>query len=107
MIAIVLKLVSQYHAQESILENFVIVDLPGIKKENVDITVEDQNLTITGVRSVETDERLWTTHRTELRHGKVYRTFLLPDDVDKEKISATFDHGVMKLCMQKLGQSTN
>jgi HSP20 family protein len=77
--------------------------LPGIKPEDVDITVEDGTLSIRGTFKQERreDEREGETLLSEIRRGSVYRSMTLPSGVEPDKATATFEHGVLKLRIPK------
>lgn len=85
---------------ESENEYRVHMDMPGVKKENVDITVEDGVLTISGERKWEVgeDERSVVGERA---HGKFSRRFKLDNAIDAEKIGAGFDSGVLTIHLPK------
>ncbi len=77
--------------------------LPGIKPEDVDITVEDGTLSIRGTFKEERreGEREGETLLSEIRRGSVYRSVTLPSGVEPDKATATFEHGVLKLRIPK------
>lgn len=78
------------------------MDLPGMKKEHVEIKLESGVLSISGERELylEDDEEL---KRSERRQGSFVRSFALPENVDPKTISATFNDGVLQIAMKKLG----
>jgi HSP20 family protein len=80
----------------------ITLDLPGVKPEDVKISLENQVLTIRGERrqvSEQTDER-W--HRYERSYGSFERSFTLPTTVDAERIQATTEHGVLNITLPKV-----
>lgn len=80
----------------------VHVELPGIAKEDVRITVSDKNvLTIRGEkkRSTTTDEHHFL--RVERSYGSFVRSFSLPDNLRTDAVEATFDHGVLTISIPK------
>ncbi len=79
----------------------VVVDLPGLKPEEVDLELKDGDLWITGKREEETEEKGKTLHRIERRHGSFQRMVPLPKSIDEEKIEARFENGVMKITLPK------
>ncbi len=79
----------------------VRVDLPGIKKDEIKLTFEDNVLTITGERKVEAEEKHGQLHRTERRSGKFTRSLRFPGDVDAAKIDASFQDGVLEVKLEK------
>ena len=87
-------------------DSFLVkADIPhGLKKEDVKINLEDDVLTISGERKEEKVEEKDQFHRTERYFGSFTRSFALPDDVDKSKIAANFDAGVLSLTLPKATQ---
>ena len=73
--------------------------LAGVKKEDINVDIEKDVLTIKAERKEEKDAKY---NRKETFFGKYERSFVLPDDVDKEKIDASMVDGVLKLIVPKL-----
>ena len=73
----------------------VHVDLPGIKKEEVSVTVTDRGLVIEGERTHEAEDTHNDWFTTERTYGTFYRLVPLPDGVTKEAVKATFKDGVL------------
>jgi HSP20 family protein len=71
-------------------------ELPGVRPDDVTVTVEQRRLTISGERKAETPEN-GGYHRRERPWGKFSRSIQLPDDLDVERAEATFRNGVMAL----------
>lgn len=71
--------------------------LPGIKPEDVEITVEDGTLTIQGEYRDERRDGEGETLFAEIRRGSVSRTISLPKGLEPDKASATFENGVLNL----------
>lgn len=71
--------------------------VPGVKPEDVDITVEDDVLRIKAESKQEQEVKEEQYLRRELRWGAVQRAMRLPPDVDVERISATFENGILTL----------
>ena len=82
-------------------EYTITADLPDVKKDEVDVTLEDNVLTITGERKKEAEESGKTFHRIERSYGKYVRSFTLPDDVADDKLDATFKDGVLSVHIPK------
>lgn len=76
-------------------------DLPGVDAKNIDITYEDNALTIKGERSHESSSDYDGYKRIERSHGVFQRTFRMPENVDADKISAKNDHGVLVVRIPK------
>ena len=80
-------------------------DLPGLKAEDVEVTVEDGALTLRGERKLEEAAEGETYHRVERTYGMFERTFNLPSSVDTSKIEARFTNGEMVLTLPKREES--
>jgi HSP20 family protein len=76
-------------------------ELPGLKKEEVQITLENQVLTISGERRLEKDEKNETFHRVERTYGTFSRSFTLPGNVKTGEATAKFDNGVLTIMVPK------
>ena len=75
----------------------VTAELPGIQKEDLDISVENDVLTIKGHRAPEEIREGESFRRHERGHGSFHRTVTLPFTVDPESINAEYNHGVLRL----------
>jgi len=80
-------------------------ELPGIKKEDVDIDVRDNVLTVSGERSHDEDVNEGDFYRRERFYGKFQRAITLPDNVDTDNIDAQYDEGVLKITVPKTEES--
>jgi HSP20 family protein len=81
---------------------FIEADMPGIKKEDVKISLEDDVLFISAERSQSEEEKKKGYHRIERSWGSLSRSFTVGENVDAEKIEATYDNGVLKVVVPKL-----
>lgn len=86
---------------------FVHAELPGMKKEDVKVTISEDNLlVIKGEKKKEdkveenTESRVFI--RVERNFGTFTRTFLLPDNVKKDSINAKFENGVLDITLEKI-----
>ena len=70
-------------------------ELPGLKREEIDIRVENSTLTLRGERKQEKEVSKENYHRIERAYGTFSRSFSLPSTVDTEKVSANFADGVL------------
>ena len=75
-------------------------ELPGVKQEDVDITLHDNVLTISGERRVEEEEERGGYHIRERRYGSFRRSVSLPEGIDESKISARYEDGVLEVTVQ-------
>ena len=79
----------------------LLADIPGVKREDVEVTLEDGVLTIRGERHTASDEAREGFHRKERLHGTFMRQFTLPDAVQADGIAATFTDGVLEIGIPK------
>ena len=78
------------------------VEIPGVKPEDLKVTLENNVLTFTGERKFKEEEKKENFHRIERRFGKFTRSFTLPVSVDAEKVNANFEDGVLFITIPKL-----
>jgi HSP20 family protein len=76
-------------------------DMPGVSKDAVDVSVEDNVLTITAERKDEHEESQEGYRRRERRFGTYKRTFTLPREVDAERVDAHYANGVLSVTLPK------
>ncbi len=76
-------------------------EIPGLKREDVKVAVDDRVLTISGERQVEKEEKDRKHHRIERVYGSFARSFALPDNVDDEHIRAEYKDGILTLTLTK------
>lgn len=91
----------------SALEDFyeINVELPGVKTEDVDVSIEDNSLVVRGEKRFEHEETGRTYFFSEREYGAFQRTFRLPPDVDSDKIDAEFRDGILRLKIAKRASS--
>jgi HSP20 family protein len=77
------------------------IEVPGIDEKDIDITVENNTLTVHGERKFEKEEKEENFRRVESQYGSFTRTFTLPTTVDHENIQADYDKGVLKVKLAK------
>jgi HSP20 family protein len=80
-------------------EVVIKAELPGMKKEEIDLRLENNTLTIRGERRRATDTRDEQYHRVERAYGAFSRSFSLPATVDHGKVSADYSDGVLTITM--------
>lgn len=80
-------------------EVIVKATLPGLKAEDVDITVTGETLTLRGEYKQEKEEKKATYHIREQRYGSFERSVRLPADVKTDKARADFENGVLTIAM--------
>ncbi len=87
-------------------DNFrVICELPGMKKEDISITLHEGNVTIAGERKPVKEEQECETFRSERYFGKFQRSVTLPNGVDSTKVCATYVDGVLNISLPKSEES--
>ena len=83
-------------------DHFVLrADLPGMSEEDVKIELEDTTLTVSGERKAEHEDRSEGYYRVERAFGSFARTLTLPQGVDPEAVTASFDRGVLEIRVPK------
>ena len=83
-------------------QNLVLkLEIPGLNDEDINVSVENNTLTVQGERKFEKEEKEENFHRIERRYGSFYRSFSLPTTVDTENVDATYNAGVLKLELKK------
>jgi len=88
-------------------ENEIVVkaEIPGVKKEDVKLSMLDDVLTLTGERKFEEETKKENYVRVERGYGSFTRSFTLPPSVDAQKISAEFKDGLLEIKLPKLEQA--
>ncbi len=83
-------------------DNFVVkAELPGLKKEDIDINVHNGVLTISGERKQEAEKKEGQTFRSERYFGRFQRSVTLPAAVDVSKVKASYKDGVLTIDLPK------
>ena len=82
-------------------------DLPGVDEKDIKVTIEDGTLMLSGERKFEKATEKENYHRIERRYGSFQRSFMLPETVDEDKISARFRKGVLELTLPKTKSGSN
>jgi HSP20 family protein len=84
-------------------DNEIVVkaEIPGVKKENIKLSMQDNVLTLTGERKFEEETKKENYMRVERGYGKFTRSFSLPSYVDAKKISAEFKDGLLEVKLPK------
>ncbi len=77
------------------------MEVPGIDEKDIDIRLENNVLTVSGERKIEKEEKQENFHRVERRYGTFSRSFTLPNTVDSEGVTASYDKGLLKISLGK------
>lgn len=79
----------------------VTVEVPGVKQDDIDITLEDGLLTISGERKQVQESSDEQFHRVERRYGAFRRSITLPSQVQADAIEASYENGVLEVLLPK------
>lgn len=79
----------------------VEVDLPGVKKEDIKVDITGNTLTISGERKTKQEVKEKDYYKCESSYGKFQRSFTLPDNIDKENLTASCKDGVLEVTLPK------
>lgn len=83
-------------------DNVIIkAEMPGLAKEDVKISMQDNMLTLTGEKKQEKEEKESNYHRVERSYGAFSRSFTLPTSVKSDKIKATYKDGILSITLPK------
>ena len=85
---------------------FVEAEIPGVKKEDMKITLQDNILTITGEKRKDKEEKDSKRNffRSERVYGSFTRSFTLPEDINPDSVDAKFDNGILNIKISKAEQ---
>jgi HSP20 family protein len=87
-------------------QNLVLkLEIPGVEEKDLNVSVENNTLTIQGERKFEKEEKEENFHRIERRYGSFLRTFKLPNTVDAEKVDANYEKGILKITLAKRAEA--
>ena len=78
-------------------ELIIKAEVPGLNREDIEVTVEDNTLTLRGEKKQELEVKEEQLHRIEREYGAFSRTFSLPATVDADKVSAEYKNGVLTI----------
>ena len=94
-------------SEASALDDFyeINVELPGVKAEDVDVSIHENSLTVRGEKRAERQQTGQSFFFSEREYGAFQRTFRLPPDADSEQIDAQFKDGVLCLRIAKRSSS--
>jgi HSP20 family protein len=101
------RLVPSIDVVENDNDIVVAVEMPGLQRNDVDISIDDDTLTIRGEKKVEAEQKdeKKNFHVTERAYGVFYRAIQLPSGVDPSKVVATMENGVLKITIPKPARS--
>ena len=76
-------------------------ELPGVRKEDVNVHIENGVLVLSGQRKLENEDKIRTYHRLEGTYGAFARSFELPEGADAGSVKASFNNGVLTISVAK------
>jgi HSP20 family protein len=83
-------------------ENVLVrAEMPGMNKDDIEVTVRDNTLLLRGEKKTETNYEKENVHRYERRYGRFERVIALPEYVDSEKVAAKYEDGILTLTLPK------
>ena len=91
-------LVDIHETKDSFL---LMAELPGVKQEDIQVSVEGDTLTLKGERKRETEVKEDQYHRVERSYGRFERSIVLPSVVDPSRVKATYRDGVLEIQLPK------
>lgn len=80
---------------------YVRAEIPGIKKEDVKISVRGNAISVSGERKQESETKNKTFHRVERSYGRFRRTVTLPSEIDADTVKATYKDGILTITLPK------
>lgn len=83
----------------------VLADIPGIKPDDIEVTLQDGVLTIQGEKKHEREDKAEKYHLVERSYGRFYRSFRVPEEIDREKLGAEHKDGVLKITLPRAAEA--
>jgi HSP20 family protein len=83
----------------------VRAEIPGVKPEEIDISVSDSTLTIKGERKSESEIKDEDYYRCEMSYGRFSRSVALPAKVQPDKVDAKYDDGILEINLSKMSET--
>jgi len=77
------------------------IDLPGVKKEDIELQIEDNILTIKAVRKMKNEVKKEDYYLCESNFGMISRSFVLPEGIDTSKVDAKYEEGRLYVNLEK------
>ena len=86
---------------------YLIAEIPGMKKEDISVSIENGYLTINGKRDSGTEDDECVFYVNESPKGSFTRRFRLPDEVDEAKVDASYEKGILSVVLARKENSKN
>ena len=96
------KLINKEQLKPDIFKYSVKAELPGVKKEDLDIDIDKNHITINAKKEEEHKEDTKGYRKSEFRYGEFSRTVYFPQEIDVEKTNAKLEHGILSIIAPKL-----
>ncbi len=80
-------------------------ELPGMKEEDIDVSVSEGNLILKGEKKTESEIKEEDYYRCERTYGSFYRSIPMPSNIDSEKVEANYENGVLEVSIPKTAES--
>ena len=81
------------------------MEVPGVEEKDIDIRLENNQLTVRGERKFEKEEKEENFHRIERRYGSFTRSFTLPNTVSTDDVKAVYVNGILKIKLAKRAEA--
>jgi HSP20 family protein len=81
------------------------IEVPGIEEKDIDVSIQNNTLTVHGERKIEKEEKEENFRRVERQYGSFTRSFTLPSSVDPGQVSARCDKGVLNINLAKKAEA--
>ncbi len=94
--------IEMYEKEDKVV---VRAEIPGMKKEDIDISVDGDMLTIRGERKSESEVKNEDYYRCELSYGRFSRSIALPSKVRPDKVEADYENGVLEIMLPKASEA--
>jgi HSP20 family protein len=88
-------------AQKKSGDFHVEIDMPGIKKEDIDVRIDNNILTVSGERKMKKEVKKKDYYRMESSFGRIERSFSLPKGIDQDKINAKYKNGRLVIDLER------
>ncbi|MBI3892538.1 MAG: Hsp20/alpha crystallin family protein [Candidatus Wallbacteria bacterium] len=86
---------------ETETEMLVVCEAPGLTRDDIELSIVNNVLTLSGEKKAQLEDKGQTWHRVERHFGKFTRSFTLPRDVDCTKIQAKYNNGLLEIVLPK------
>ena len=83
----------------------VTAEIPGVEQKDINVSLQDQVLTIKGEKRQEKEEKDKNYHFSERSYGAFQRSFQLPLSIDRDKVAADFSNGVLTITLPKTAEA--